>query len=342
MSRNGSGTYTLPAGNPVVTNTTISSTWANSTLTDIASALTGSVAADGQTPITGSLNLNSNKIVNLATPTLDTDGATKAYVDASTGSYLLKASNLSDVANATTSRTNLSAAKSGANSDITSLTGLTTPLTVGQGGTGSASTTYCNLTTNVTGTLPVANGGTGVTTSTGSGANVLGTSPTIASPTISGAVVSAMASSVITSGTAVASTSGTSITFSSIPSWVKRITVLFNGVSTSGTSNLLIRLNSEATGYTGQADSLDNSVADTTGFLLTNSLTAANTSDGAVTINNFNSNVWISTGIVRQISNRLAYSVGGKTTSAVMSSIQITTLNGTDTFDAGSINILYE
>ena len=43
------------------------------------------------------------------------------------------------------------------------------------------------LTTGVTGTLPVANGGTGVTTSTGSGANVLGTSPTISAPTITGA-----------------------------------------------------------------------------------------------------------------------------------------------------------
>lgn len=55
MSRNGSGTYTLPAGNPVVTGTTISSTWANNTLTDIATALSGSIAADGQTPITGAL-----------------------------------------------------------------------------------------------------------------------------------------------------------------------------------------------------------------------------------------------------------------------------------------------
>ena len=55
MSRNGNGTYNLPAGNPVVTGTTISSTWANTTLTDIATALTNSVAADGQTPITGSL-----------------------------------------------------------------------------------------------------------------------------------------------------------------------------------------------------------------------------------------------------------------------------------------------
>lgn len=55
MSRNGSGTYTLPAGNPVVTGTTISSSWANNTLTDIATALSGSIAADGQTPITGAL-----------------------------------------------------------------------------------------------------------------------------------------------------------------------------------------------------------------------------------------------------------------------------------------------
>ena len=55
MSRNGSGTYTLPAGNPVVTGTTISSTWANNTLTDMATAITGSIAADGQTPITGAL-----------------------------------------------------------------------------------------------------------------------------------------------------------------------------------------------------------------------------------------------------------------------------------------------
>jgi len=66
MSRNGSGTYTLPAGNPVVTGTTISTTWANNTLNDLAAAMTDSVAADGQTPMTGDLDLNSNKIVNLA------------------------------------------------------------------------------------------------------------------------------------------------------------------------------------------------------------------------------------------------------------------------------------
>ena len=66
MSRNGSGVYNLPAGNPVVTGTSISSTWANTTLTDIATALTNSLASDGQTPATGNLDMNSNKIVNLA------------------------------------------------------------------------------------------------------------------------------------------------------------------------------------------------------------------------------------------------------------------------------------
>jgi hypothetical protein len=73
MSRNGSGTYTLPAGNPVVTNTTISSTWANTTLTDLATAMTGSIAADGQTTVTGNLQMNSNKLTGLAVGTTTGD-----------------------------------------------------------------------------------------------------------------------------------------------------------------------------------------------------------------------------------------------------------------------------
>ena len=70
MSRNGSGIYSLPAGNPVVTGTTISSTWANTTLNDIATALTGSVSSDGQTPMVGPLNMNNNEITNLPVGTV--------------------------------------------------------------------------------------------------------------------------------------------------------------------------------------------------------------------------------------------------------------------------------
>ena len=73
MSRNGSGVYSLPAGNPVVTGTVISTSWANNTMNDLASALTDSVASDGQTPMTGPLNMNSNKITNLATGTVNGD-----------------------------------------------------------------------------------------------------------------------------------------------------------------------------------------------------------------------------------------------------------------------------
>jgi hypothetical protein len=85
MSRNGSGTYTLPVGNPVVTGTTISSTWANSTLTDIASALTGSLASDGQTTASGNLNMGTNRIVNTADPVNAQDVTTKNYVDTYVG-----------------------------------------------------------------------------------------------------------------------------------------------------------------------------------------------------------------------------------------------------------------
>jgi hypothetical protein len=87
MSRNGSGVYSLPAGNPVVTNTTISSTWANNTMNDLAAAMTDSVAADGQTPMTGNLDLNTNKIVNLADPTLAQDAVTLNFLE--TGTYTI-------------------------------------------------------------------------------------------------------------------------------------------------------------------------------------------------------------------------------------------------------------
>lgn len=80
MSRNGSGTYSLPAGNPVSSGTVITSSWANTTLSDIATALTGSVASDGQTPMSGALNMTNNKINNLATGVASTDAANVAQV----------------------------------------------------------------------------------------------------------------------------------------------------------------------------------------------------------------------------------------------------------------------
>lgn len=73
MSRNGSGTFTLVSGNPVVTGTVISSTVHNNTMSDIASALTQSIAADGQTPVTANIPMNSKKITGLAAATTSGD-----------------------------------------------------------------------------------------------------------------------------------------------------------------------------------------------------------------------------------------------------------------------------
>ena len=88
MSRNGSGIYSLATGNPVVTGTTVSSTWANSTLTDIASALTTSIASDGQTVISANIPMNSKKLTGLAAPTVAGDalsfGAVATLTDLTT------------------------------------------------------------------------------------------------------------------------------------------------------------------------------------------------------------------------------------------------------------------
>jgi hypothetical protein len=85
MSRNGSGIYNLPAGNPVVTGTTITSAWANNTLTDIANTLTTSVASDGQTPMTGALNMTTNNINNVGTLAASTVTITNPLAIASGG-----------------------------------------------------------------------------------------------------------------------------------------------------------------------------------------------------------------------------------------------------------------
>ena len=88
MARNGSGTYNLPAGNPVTTGTTISSTWANTTLSDMATALTGSIAADGQTTASGNLPMGGFIHTNVGNATVRTNYTSAAQVQDSTLTYL--------------------------------------------------------------------------------------------------------------------------------------------------------------------------------------------------------------------------------------------------------------
>jgi hypothetical protein len=180
---------------------------------------------------------------------------------------------------------------------------------------------------------------------------ISGDAPNLSSPNITGAVVSAMASSVITSGTAVASTSGTSIDFTSIPTWVKRVTVMFNGVSTNGTSNIQIQIGSGSfttSGYSGKI--LENTTASGTGattysngYLSSRGNSAGTIINSVATLTLITGNTWLCSGSFNSSStDNNGYFNGNLALGGVLDRVRITTVNGTDTFDAGSINILYE
>jgi len=176
---------------------------------------------------------------------------------------------------------------------------------------------------------------------------------TVTIPALTGTAVISGQNSAITAGTAQASTSGTSIDFTGIPSWVKRITVMFNGVSLSGTSspNILIGpvAGVESTGYVSNAASILGSTVvntnSTTNILLSGNSASAATYQGSVvlTLLNATGNIWTAQGALSRAGD-FAYSYlisGSKSLAGTLSIVRITG-NGTDTFDAGSINILYE
>jgi expansin (peptidoglycan-binding protein) len=153
----------------------------------------------------------------------------------------------------------------------------------------------------------------------------------------------------IQAGTAVASTSGTSVDFTSIPSWVKRITVMFSAVSTNGSSNWQVQIGSgsfTSSGYVGTSSLLDtvvSSTAFTAGFgIRANSATIA--VNGSLILTLITGNTWVASGAFSGSTSATSTLVSGGTLAlgGTLDRIRITTVNGTDTFDAGSINILYE
>ena len=153
----------------------------------------------------------------------------------------------------------------------------------------------------------------------------------------------------ITQSTAVASTSGTSIDFTGIPSWVKRITVLLSAVSLSGAGQILIQIGSGSVTTTGYLASsgycltgnVTSSVTSTAGFIVIDGVNTQNVT-AVLTINLISGNTWISghSGSI-QTAGGITGS-GNVTLSGTLDRVRITTSTGTDTFDAGSINILYE
>jgi hypothetical protein len=215
-------------------------------------------------------------------------------------------------------------------------------------GTGTFTIASPNSNSNFTLTIPQA-----TTTIVGTDATQTLTNKTLTSPTITGAVVSSMASSVITAATAQASTSGTSIDFTGIPSWAKRITVMFSGVSTNGTSIIQVQLGDsggvETTGYVGGYASNGVSGGILSGIPLTYaSMSAVSAISGSLTISllDASTNTWVCAGSQARLSAGVTQEAttfgGGKSLSATLDRVRITTVSGTNTFDAGTINILYE
>ena len=153
----------------------------------------------------------------------------------------------------------------------------------------------------------------------------------------------------IVQGTSQNTTSGTAILFTGIPSWAKRVSIIFNAVSTSGTSIPLIQVGSGSvttSGYTGNSQSLTTSpgsaVSTASSGWPIQSSTATNTFYGAIILYSFGSNTWIASGLLNQSTIASSFVNGVVTLSGALDRVNITTTNGTDTFDAGSINILYE
>lgn len=148
---------------------------------------------------------------------------------------------------------------------------------------------------------------------------------------------------VINSGTAVASTSGTSIDFTGIPSGVKRITVMFYGVSTSGTSRTMIQLGTSS-GFTTSGYLGSNGTANFSSGIFTDDATSATVVRYLqVVITNITGNTWVATSNMGRSDATSVFTAGGGIALAgALTQVRITTTNGTDTFDAGSVNILYE
>jgi hypothetical protein len=178
---------------------------------------------------------------------------------------------------------------------------------------------------------------------------------TITVPAVAGTFTATIGSATgthypFTAGTAVASTSGTSIDFTSIPSWVKRITVMLNGVSTNGSSVSLIQLGSGSVQTSGYGSNGSNLIAGvstasySTGFGLASSQSAGFGYCGSAVFTLLGSNIWTMTfvGIAVAGSAQQQLASGSVTLGGALDRVRITTVNGTDMYDAGSINIMYE
>lgn len=155
----------------------------------------------------------------------------------------------------------------------------------------------------------------------------------------------------IVSGTAQTApfTDNTRAEFTGIPSWAKRITVMLQAVGTNGSSILQVQVGSgsfSTSGYTSQAWSSSGSTVVSTGIYITSAMSSGYVLTGMMTLCLVGSNTWVATGMVDlENATSIGFQTAGRTPalSGALDRIRVLAVNGTDTFDTGSIiNILYE
>ncbi len=387
MARNGSGGYSLLTNtwNPAVNGVTATAADWQALINDVATAIQQSISADGQTPITGNLQMGGNKLTGLAAGSgtgqslrydqLFSQGALTDIASAATvdiGAQLTNFLRVTGTTGITSFGTNYNGPRFLIFAGAVLLTHSATLVLPGA----------ANITTAANDALiaiPISGGwqvvaytkaagipavagplsSSGITGAAASGANSDITSLTaltagglpdnsvLTADIANQQVTPAKLSQPLTIGTAVATTSGTSHDFTGIPSWVKRITVIFNGVSTNGSTNLLIQVGAGSfvtSGYVSTASINSTNVTATAGFLATASIINTNVLSGSVVLAHIGSNTWVisasfgsSVGTVGVQVSTGVLAVGG-----TLDRLRLTTVSGSEVFDAGSINILYE
>jgi hypothetical protein len=135
--------------------------------------------------------------------------------------------------------------------------------------------------------------------------------------------------------------------FTAIPSWVREITVMFTAVSLSGSDELLLQIGSGSfsiSGYVSSSASAGSNDTSTAGFILTSGSAATDTAYGTVTLVNITGNSWLASSIVARspsLSGSVNSGSGFIALSGALDRVRLFP-TGTNSFDGGSINIMYQ
>lgn len=225
--------------------------------------------------------------------------------------------------------------------------------------TGNVTGNVSGTSANITGTVAVANGGTGAVSLTANSiliGNGTGAIQELA-PSASGSVLQSNGTSWesatlnrLTSGTSQSVGTGTSVSFTSIPSWATRITVMMNAVSSNGSSPFIIQIGTGGVAKTSGYESVGiviqgdpNRLQITNGFGLQQSVQTDTKMYGHAVLTKQTGNTWIFSFNGVDYVNNVGYMGSGVgTLTGTLDSIFLTTVIGSTNFDAGTINIMYE